>query len=198
MKEEFMNRVRFGCLEIVTFSHQCGSEEEDSSNGKCGVYHVPDYGALKYAGLQGVMSILSEIRPHNDIGSCLPANLMRGNWMMDYIVGRLRRNGNTSKLGDWLESKPFSYIKQLPRLLVPKYFDAIVSELFIVLLIRTRYERFETVDRIWDLHNFLGYFFFKVLDVPICPVWVPLLPSFSHGISATHGRGEKCPSPKAI
>ena len=61
-------------------------EKDNNSNG--GVYSLDGYGKLKYAGLQGVMSILAEIRPINDLGNWLPNNLRNGDWMLDYIIAR--------------------------------------------------------------------------------------------------------------
>ena len=55
-----------------------------------GVYSLDGYGALKYAGLQGIMSILAEIRPLNDLGNWLPNNFSSGDWMLDYIFNQLK------------------------------------------------------------------------------------------------------------
>lgn len=49
-----------------TVLFRCDQEERDSNGG--GVY-VLDGHPLVYAGLQGVMSLLSKIRPINDLGN---------------------------------------------------------------------------------------------------------------------------------
>ena len=72
-----LNHILFKCEE---------EEKDDNANG--GVYALDGYGKLKYAGLQGVMSILAEIRPINDLGNWLPSNLRNGDWMLDYIIAR--------------------------------------------------------------------------------------------------------------
>jgi glycogen debranching enzyme len=68
-------------LDLNSVLFQCDQEERDLNSGN-GVYSLNGYGPLKYAGLQGVMSILSEIRPKNDLGNWLPDNLRQGDWLM--------------------------------------------------------------------------------------------------------------------
>ena len=43
----------------------------------------------------GVMSVLGELRPGNDLGHPLCQNLRTGNWLMEYISNRLKVIGNT-------------------------------------------------------------------------------------------------------
>ena len=50
----------------------------------------------------GVMSLLSEIRVNNDLGHPLCENLRQGDWLMDYVVGRLRLEPSTAELANWL------------------------------------------------------------------------------------------------
>ena len=99
-----------------------------------GVYSLDGYGPLPYAGLQGVMSILSEIRPKNDLGNWLPGNLRAGDWLLDYTCGRLQQREGTRALGAWLETKAFQPLKGVPRYLVPRYFDAVVTGVYAALL----------------------------------------------------------------
>lgn len=71
-------------LDLLDLNHalfKCDDEERSDGHGG-GVYSLDGYGPLKYAGLQGVMSLLSEIRPKNDMGNWLPNNLRNGNWLM--------------------------------------------------------------------------------------------------------------------
>ena len=46
----------------------------------------------------GVMSVLGELRPGNDLGHPLCNNLREGNWLMDYISNRLKVIGNTANV----------------------------------------------------------------------------------------------------
>lgn len=41
----------------------------------------------------GLMSVLAEIRPKNDVGHPLCDNLRQGDWMMDYVSNRLLAKG---------------------------------------------------------------------------------------------------------
>lgn len=53
--------------------------------------------------LAGVVSVLSEIRVINDLGHPLCGNLRDGDWLPDYIVGRLKLEPSTQRLAGWLE-----------------------------------------------------------------------------------------------
>ena len=119
---------------------KCEQEEQDDLNG--GVYSLDGYGALKYAGLQGIMSILAEIRPRNDLGNWLPNNLRSGDWMLDYIINRLKAKPGTAQLGSWFESQAFSLLRKVPRFLIPRYFDSIISMVYCKLL-----------DQVWSQMN---------------------------------------------
>ena len=66
-------------LDLLDLNHvlfKC--DQEESEDGAGGVYSLDGYGPLKYAGLQGIMSLLSDIRPSNDLGNWLPGNLRNG------------------------------------------------------------------------------------------------------------------------
>ena len=67
----------------------------------------------------------------------LPKNLRDGNWLLDYMSGRLKTDPGTAELGAWLDDTPFAVLKQIPRNLIPKYFDAIITKLYCKLLDRT-------------------------------------------------------------
>lgn len=106
-------------LDLVDFNvllYRCDAEERDAGGG--GVYdvsallsrghraprrepptdllstcvQVPGHGPLVYAGLQGVVSLLSEITPNDDLGHPLCDNLRAGDWLMDYTCARLERD----------------------------------------------------------------------------------------------------------
>ena len=50
---------------------------------------------------------------------------------------RLTQYGGTARLGKWMQQKAFKPLADLPRYLVPAYFDAIVSRIYLALLGRT-------------------------------------------------------------
>lgn len=70
-------------------------------------------------------------------GHPLCANLRDGDWLAKYIVARLERRESTAKLAKWLEVA-FGKLYQLPRYLIPRYFDAILCPLYTIIL-----------DRVW-------------------------------------------------
>ncbi|CAF1046004.1 unnamed protein product [Adineta steineri] len=110
------------------------SSDEEQADGKgFDVYLIPDYGKLNYCGLQGIMSVLEKIRLHNQLKHPLINNLKQGNWLMDYISNRLKIHPNTKQLGEWYENV-FNNIKCLSRVMIPSYFDLIITKSYTILL----------------------------------------------------------------
>ncbi|CAH1981135.1 unnamed protein product [Acanthoscelides obtectus] len=112
--------------------YRCDQEERDESFG-FDTYNIPSFGSMVYAGLQGFMSLMSNIRPSNDLGHPMCANLRDGNWMIDYISNRLKLDVGTKELGEWI-AKSTECFKEFPRYLVPCYFDVVLTGLYILLL----------------------------------------------------------------
>ncbi|XP_072366697.1 LOW QUALITY PROTEIN: glycogen debranching enzyme-like [Scyliorhinus torazame] len=103
--------------------NRCDFEEQEDGGG---CYSIANIGPLKYAGLQGFISVLADMRPRNDLGHPLCENLRDGDWMMDYISNRLiARGGKLEEIGNWFAAM-FTFLKNLPRYLIPCYFDAIL------------------------------------------------------------------------
>ncbi|XP_031629828.1 glycogen debranching enzyme [Contarinia nasturtii] len=105
--------------------YRCDQEERDMGMGS-GSYDIPDYGPLVYCGTQGFVSVLTEITPNNDLGHPFCNNLRQGNWMIDYIHERLAKHPNTVNLSKWFADNTEA-LKQIPRYLIPSYFDIIVT-----------------------------------------------------------------------
>ncbi|XP_032118807.1 glycogen debranching enzyme isoform X4 [Sapajus apella] len=117
--------------ELNQILYRCESEEQEDGGG---CYDIPNWSTLKYAGLQGLMSVLAEIRPKNDLGHPFCNNLRSGDWMIDYVSNRLiSRSGTIAEVGKWLQAM-FFYLKQIPRYLIPCYFDAILIGAYTTLL----------------------------------------------------------------
>ncbi|XP_034028557.1 glycogen debranching enzyme-like [Thalassophryne amazonica] len=103
---------------------RCDAEEKEDGGG---CYNIPSWLPLNYAGLQGLMSVMSEIRPKNDLGHPFCDNLRQGDWMVDYITDRLlSKTGAVREVGRWFQAM-FTYLKHVPYYLVPCYFDTIVQ-----------------------------------------------------------------------
>lgn len=77
------------------------------------------------------MSILSKIRAGNDLGHALCSNIRDGDWMCEYIANRLKAHPSTERLGAWF-SKVFDNVVKIPRHLIPCYFDAIVTGVYML------------------------------------------------------------------
>lgn len=137
--EELDNYVRTGAIEaaknltltdINAILYRCESEERDATNGKSGVYTIPNYGSLVYAGIQGWISILRDIIEKNDLAHPLAEHLRQGKWALDYVSNRLiayeNENNSIHEFRIWLESR-FSRIKDAPNFLIPRFFALIVG-----------------------------------------------------------------------
>ncbi|XP_063921993.1 glycogen debranching enzyme [Zophobas morio] len=123
--------TKMGLADLNRALYRCDQEERDEGHG-FDTYEIPNFGRLVYAGFQGFMSLLSTIRPSNDLGHPMCANLRDGNWMIDYIWQRLKLDEGTKSLGQWFEENTKS-LKAIPRYLVPCYFDVIVTGVYILL-----------------------------------------------------------------
>lgn len=118
---QLMSKLTLADMNILLF--RCEAEEQEDGGG---CYSIPGWEGLKYAGLQGLMSVLADIRPNNDLGHPLCANLREGDWLIDFVSNRLiQRDGPLGQVGQWLGAM-FNYLKHFPRYLIPCYFDAIL------------------------------------------------------------------------
>lgn len=54
--------------------------------------------------------------------------------MLEYIAERLKRRSGTRPLGGWLERRIFAPLRVMPRYLIPAYFDAVVTLVYVQLL----------------------------------------------------------------
>lgn len=112
--------------------YRCEPEEHDTLGGGNGVYKIPNYGSLVYAGLQGWWSILKDVIRDNDLGHPLCDHLRDGQWALDWIVNRLERIAKASGKSSmqyaalWF-SQRFDAIRKLPDFLLPRYFALVVQ-----------------------------------------------------------------------
>lgn len=118
---QLMSRLTLADLNFLLF--RCDSEEQEDGGG---CYNIPGWETLKYGGLQGLMSVLADVRPNNDLGHPVCANLRQGDWLIEFVSNRLiNREGPLAQVGQWLGAM-FNYLKHIPRYLIPCYFDAIL------------------------------------------------------------------------
>ena len=125
----------FGELSLVDLNfvlYRCDAEERDFSSGKDGVYNVPNYGPLVYAGLQGWWSVLRNVIRNNDLGHPICNHLRSGQWALDYVVNRLKRLSELEDLAslyqpaNWLAER-FAAIRKIPSFLLPRYFALVIQ-----------------------------------------------------------------------
>lgn len=112
--------------------YRCDPEEKDASDGKDGVYNIPGYGPLVYAGLQGWWSVLRDVVQDNNLGHPICQHLRDGQWALDYCVGRLERISQKKKYhhiqgpAKWLKER-FDAIRKTPSFLLPRYFAMVIQ-----------------------------------------------------------------------
>ncbi|XP_043941550.1 glycogen debranching enzyme isoform X2 [Protopterus annectens] len=168
--------LKLTLAELSLLLYRCDAEEQEDGGG---CYNIPNWTPLKYAGLQGLVSVMADIRPKNDLGHPFCDNLRNGDWMIDYISGRLiSRGGTLAEVGKWFQAM-FVYLKQLPRYLIPCYFDAILVGAYTTFL-----------DQAWSqMSSFVqnGSTFVKHLalgSVQLCGIGkVPKLPPLSPSLT---------------
>ncbi|KAJ5963929.1 Glycogen debranching enzyme metazoa [Penicillium vulpinum] len=112
--------------------YRCEAEERDSSGGQDGIYSIPKYDPMVYAGLQGWWSVLEDIIKYNQLGHALCDHLREGQWAADYIIGRMEKAASKEGYVDlkkpaaWLREK-FDTVRNLPNFLFPRYFAIILQ-----------------------------------------------------------------------
>lgn len=125
----------FGALSLIDLNfvlYRCEPEEHDLMGGDDGVYTIPNYGNLVYAGLQGWWSILKNVIRDNDLAHPLCQHLREGKWALDWIISRLvrvsKREGYSALQGPakWMTSR-FDAIRKVPSFLLPRYFALVIQ-----------------------------------------------------------------------
>ncbi|XP_015794828.1 glycogen debranching enzyme-like [Tetranychus urticae] len=129
-KEELiylLQKLSLDDLNFVLFRNN--QEEFDEFHGA--VYSVPNFTDLRYCGLAGLMFYWKDIRSNNDLGHPICNNLREGLWLPDYIVNRLNKRQSTTPLSNWFR-KAFDLLKDIPKSLRPRYFDTIITPVYLL------------------------------------------------------------------
>ncbi|KAI6246850.1 Glycogen debranching enzyme [Erysiphe necator] len=118
-------------IDLNYIMYRCEAEELDTTDGTDGVYEIPGFGKLVYAGLQGWWSILKDIIYENNLAHPLCQHLRNGQWALDYIYKRLEKMSKLtnyeriSKPARWFYER-FDAIRKLPSFLLPRYFALVL------------------------------------------------------------------------
>eukprot|EP00933_Yihiella_yeosuensis_P052310 TRINITY_DN50347_c0_g1_i1.p1 TRINITY_DN50347_c0_g1~~TRINITY_DN50347_c0_g1_i1.p1 ORF type:complete len:796 (+),score=125.18 TRINITY_DN50347_c0_g1_i1:129-2390(+) len=125
-----LGSLKFHELNYLLFS--CEREEQDRSDGGRGAYDVPGIGPLVYCGLMGPCAALDAARctmtEEQFLQSAIVENVHQGDWLINYLVARLRECPQLEDVQTWLR-RVASLIAGCPRWLAPFYFDLLVSAL---------------------------------------------------------------------
>lgn len=115
-------------IDLNILLYRCESEERCSTDGKFGVYDIPDYGPLVYAGLQGWESVLKPIVLNNDLGHAVSANLRQGLWALSNCADRLEGYEKFKGVIEYLHTR-YNAIEKVPSFLRPRYVAAVLLKL---------------------------------------------------------------------
>lgn len=119
-------------IDLNYLLYRCKNEENNE------IYTIPESNSLVYAGLQGIESILIEMRTLTTelmIKHPLCLHLKQGNFLMSYIVQRLINNPRTKSIGQWFD-KYFQLIEEFPRYVIPVYFDLLIHRTYLICIER--------------------------------------------------------------
>ncbi|XP_035993698.1 glycogen debranching enzyme isoform X1 [Fundulus heteroclitus] len=187
---QLMAKLTLADMNILLF--RCEAEEQEDGGG---CYSIPGWESLKYAGLQGLMSVLADIRPNNDLGHPLCANLRDGDWLMDFVSNRLiHRDGPLAQVGHWLGAM-FDYLRHFPRYLIPCYFDAILVSTYTTALDATFKLMSSFIEKGSTFVHHLALGSVQMCGVGRCPALPPIstkVPDVPYRISPVTGEEEQC------
>ncbi|XP_041357957.1 glycogen debranching enzyme-like isoform X2 [Gigantopelta aegis] len=124
-----VSKLTLADLNVVLYR---SSPEEEADGYGSKAYEVPGLGQLAYCGIRGVISVLNDLRPTNDLGHPFCDNLRSGPWLPEYVSKRLLAHESTLELAKWFE-EIFAHLENVPSYLVPCYFDAIITGAYVVL-----------------------------------------------------------------
>ncbi|KAI5624143.1 glycogen debranching enzyme isoform X2, partial [Silurus asotus] len=188
--ELLISKLSLAELNVLLF--RCNAEEQEDGGG---CYTIPSWMSLKYAGLQGFMSVLSDIRPKNDLGHPFCDNLRQGDWMLDYISSRLtNKDGALGEVGKWFEAI-FAYLKKIPRYLIPCYFDGVIAGAYAtaVQVVFNKMSRFVRVGSTLVKQLALGSVqMCGVGPVPALPALSPALQDIPQRLNTITKQNEQC------
>ncbi|XP_075038622.1 glycogen debranching enzyme isoform X1 [Mixophyes fleayi] len=187
--------LKLSLADLNQVLYRCDAEEQEDGGG---CYNIPNWTPLKYAGLQGLLSVMVDIRPKNDLGHPFCDNLRSGDWMIDYVSNRLiARGGACADVGKWFAAM-FSYLKQIPRYLIPCYFDAILVGAYTTLLDAAWNQMSSFIQNGSTLVKHLALGSVQMSGVgrfPALPVLSPSLPDVPYRINnITQEKEQCCPS----
>jgi glycogen debranching enzyme len=124
--KELMHNWTSEDLNFLLYSSE--NEEREKQKGQRGCYVLPNGQALVYAGFKSFSKIMRDCRFYNNLGHPLYENLRQGNWILDFLLSRFEKKSSMKHFLLWL-ARQFSYVKILPRHLIPKYFTRVTTVL---------------------------------------------------------------------
>eukprot|EP00917_Polyrhabdina_sp_WS-2016_P010692 GHVP01023520.1.p1 GENE.GHVP01023520.1~~GHVP01023520.1.p1 ORF type:complete len:1118 (-),score=168.66 GHVP01023520.1:6001-9354(-) len=114
-------------LSVLLFS--CGNEEWDAR--RCGLYKIPHYGELPYAGFAGVIPVLETIRLSEESSHPLDNHLRQGPWLAEYLTRRVEEFPQLNLLSTAMKKYiSFHMDQKVDPGLALRNFDIFVSTLY--------------------------------------------------------------------
>ncbi|KAL3318337.1 hypothetical protein Ciccas_002999 [Cichlidogyrus casuarinus] len=144
LEARVLNRIgmQLSLVELSWALFRCDLEAAWHGNReKCdSCYDVPRFGAFVYAGFQGIVSVLDQVRMDQDMGHPLCDNLRNGYWLPDFLAHRLQSTPDLpesaliqpgtalDRFGKACETL-YNPLKLIPDYLRPSLFDLVTSSI---------------------------------------------------------------------
>lgn len=112
--------------ELNEVLYKCDAEERVVLNE--GVYNIPGWGPLIYAGLEGWNLAMRQVVWDNNLGLAFCDHIRSGTWALDYVVNRLDnfKSPGVAKFQKWLRQR-MDKVRTVPYFLRPRYFCLVVG-----------------------------------------------------------------------
>ncbi|CAD8185334.1 unnamed protein product [Paramecium octaurelia] len=105
------------------------SEPEERDKNNTGLYFIPNYRQLIYAGFSGPRSATREAQTVNNLAHPICENLRSGNWLLDYLNERVQRQLGQLEISKLINTIT-QQIKNIPRFHIPSYFCKFVDYIY--------------------------------------------------------------------
>lgn len=104
------------------------SPEKEKLKYNAGVYRVPNFGDLAWAGFAGSEPIIADIAIKNNAEHPLVLNVLEGDYLIEYYAYRMNRFVGQLGMFEEFYKSAVQNIKKLPKYLKPRYVFKLISQ----------------------------------------------------------------------
>ncbi|CAD8122387.1 unnamed protein product [Paramecium sonneborni] len=124
-QQQLFNELTSSQLNYLLFM----SEPEERDKNNKGLYFIPNYRQLIYAGFAGPRSATREAQTINNLAHPVCENLRNGNWLIDYLNDRVQYQLSLLQLSKLINTIT-NQIKNIPRHHIPSYFCKFIDFIY--------------------------------------------------------------------